>query len=363
MLCLLTTWLLIHTLVVNKRSAFLTNLFVILFTSVILAIKTKSTLIFYAFFELSVVPITLIVFMFGYQPEKLRACLHLVLYTVVSSIPLLLFMIIIGEAFINLYPIHNCLSALPITLCFMVKSPMYVLHTWLPKAHGEAPVGGSIMLAGVLLKLGSYGLLVFLPYVNINPLITFFFSITLLGSWLRSLTCLRQGDMKALIAYSSVVHMSVVIIGLLNGSELGYSCAIIMVLRHGVTSPFIFAMAYWLYESSHSRLMTNNLRMRPLMTWRFFGLISLNMSVPPSLSVWAEVIMAACVLFTMRYSIFFLLGYFFLSALYNLHLYTACIHSKYSQWYKHIDNKSLISIGQTLFLCYSSFFCLDLFHV
>lgn len=201
-------------------------------------------MLFYAFFELSVVPITLIVFMFGYQPEKLRACLHLVLYTVVSSLPLLLFVIIIGEAFIYLFPIRNCLSALPITLCFMVKSPMYLLHTWLPKAHGEAPVGGSIMLAGVLLKLGSYGLLVFLPYVKLNPLIIFFFSITLLGSWLRSLTCLRQGDMKALIAYSSVVHMSVVIIGLLNGSELGFTCAIIMVLGHGVTSPFIFAMAF-----------------------------------------------------------------------------------------------------------------------
>merc|ERR1712003_17584 len=101
-----------------------------------------------------------------------------------------------------------------------------------------------MVLAGVLLKIGSYGLLVFLPYVKMNNALVLYFGLSLLGSLLCSVICLRQGDLKLLVAYSSVVHMGVVTLGFLRGRELGYSCGFIIVLGHGLRSPFLFAFAY-----------------------------------------------------------------------------------------------------------------------
>lgn len=115
-----------------------------------------------------------------------------------------------------------------------------------------------MVLAGVLLKLGSYGLLLFLPFIKLNLIISLYLGLTLVGSFVGSLLCLRQGDIKLLIAYSSVVHIGVVTLGILSGSEIGYSCSLIMILGHGLRSPFIFAFSYWLYSSSHSRLVLNN---------------------------------------------------------------------------------------------------------
>jgi len=253
LLTVLTVWLLNYTLIVNKRRNGMTFLFVVLTCFVILAIKRKSVLIFYAFFEIRILPITVILYLYGYQPEKLQASLFLLIYTVIRRLPLLLFIITCPISLVS-----SALITLPITLAFMVKTPMYLLHTWLPKAHVEAPVGGSIFLAGVLLKLGSYGLLLFLPFIKLNGLINCYYSFGLLGSIVSSLICSRQGDLKILIAYSSIVHIGVVTIGFIRGTELGYSCGIMMVLAHGLCSPFLFAIAYWLYLNSHSRLMLNN---------------------------------------------------------------------------------------------------------
>lgn len=101
-----------------------------------------------------------------------------------------------------------------------------------------------MVLAGVLLKLGTYGLLLFLPMIVHNYLLTFYLGMSLIGSSVRALICLRQGDIKVLIAYSSVVHIGVVNLGLIRGTEMGYSCGLIIVLSHGLCSPFIFAFAY-----------------------------------------------------------------------------------------------------------------------
>ena len=101
-----------------------------------------------------------------------------------------------------------------------------------------------MVLAGVLLKMGTYGLLLFLPYIKTNSLLVFYFGLSLVGSSVGALICLRQGDLKVLVAYSSVVHMGVVRIGLIRGTELGYTCALMMALAHGLCSPFLFAISY-----------------------------------------------------------------------------------------------------------------------
>lgn len=141
------------------------------------------------------------------------------------------------------------------------------------------------MLAGVLLKLGSYGLLLFLPFIKHNTLTTLYFRLSLIGSSVCSLICLRQSDIKLLIAYSSVVHMGVVTLGFIRGTELGYTCGLLMVISHGFCSPFMFSCANRLYENTHSRLLLNNPRSIPLIAAIITRLIILNIGVPPSLTI------------------------------------------------------------------------------
>ena len=359
LLTLLTLWLLSYTLVPPMfSSGRMALLMVVLTARVFLAIKTKSLLLFYIFFELRVIPITLIVFLFGYQPEKLQAAVALLLYTVVSSLPLLLFIIYCDITFII-----SSVLALPMTIGFMVKTPMYLFHTWLPKAHVEAPVGGSMFLAGVLLKLGSYGLILFLPFVQQNTLTIFYMSMALVGSPIACLICLRQGDLKILIAYSSVVHIGVVTLGFIRGREIGYTCALIMVFSHGLRSPFLFAFSYWQYVASHSRLIINNLSTWPISIFGFICLVSLNMGVPPSLSVWSEVLLARSLLFLIAWALPIFILILFLGGLYNLYLYVSCMHCKFSLENKTIDTANVYPLAQVIFYGYSSFLCLDYFHL
>ena len=359
LLALLSLWLLVHTLVVNK---ILKGVFVILqisiFGSVLAAIKTKSLLLFFVFFEISALPITMIVFLFGYQPEKIQASLFLVLYTVLGRLPLLLFIIS------GYYPqfTGTFLLSIPITLGFMVKTPIFILHIWLPKAHVQAPVGGSMVLSGVLLKLGSYGLLLFIPLIKLNLLMVFYFVIALLGSILGSLICFRQGDIKIVIAYSSIVHMGAVTLGFVRGTELGYRCRLLMVLGHGLRSPFLFAFSYWLYASTHTRLLTFNRINSPILTFCFLGVITLNMGVPPRICVWAEVFMTIITLKIRRITWPLLIAVFLFGALYNLYLYTSISHSKNITTLKSLGRERIIARLQVVFLGYFAFFSLDLFH-
>merc|ERR1719245_1206027 len=140
-----------------------------------------------------------------------------------------------------------------------------------------------MILAGVLLKLGSYGLLLFLPLVKQNMVLSLYMRLSLLGSVLGAIICIRQGDIKVLIAYSSIVHMGVVTLAFIRASELGYAGALMIIIGHGLRSPIIFALSYWMYERSHSRLISNNISTNPHVIICLGLLVSLNIGVPPSL--------------------------------------------------------------------------------
>lgn len=153
-------------------------------------------------------------------------------------------------------------------------------------------MAGRMVLAGVLLKLGRYGLMVFLPFYN-HCLLNIYIYLSVIGGVICSFICSRQWDAKGLIAYSSVVHIGVVRVGLVCGSELGYRCALVIMVAHGICSPLLFGVAFYLYNHTHTRVLTHNrgnLR-APLVTFVIFILLAVNIGVPPFLNVWAEVLM------------------------------------------------------------------------
>merc|ERR1712212_1463863 len=159
----------------------------ILFLVVGTFLTTSSLLVFFVIYEFSLSPVCSLILLFGYQPEKLKATYYLLLYTVVCSAPLLFFTVAASGNLVSGLASLPPLGRTLVCLSFMVKSPMYTLHSWLPKAHVEAPLLGSILLAGVILKLGRYGLLLLSP--SLSHLSSIFVYLSLSGGVICSAIC------------------------------------------------------------------------------------------------------------------------------------------------------------------------------
>lgn len=175
----------------------------------------------------------------------------MILYTVVCTAPLLYFSLIQEEGLCIDFSGLSSIGYLVVSLSFMVKSPLYTLHSWLPKAHVEAPLSGSILLSGIILKLGGYGILLLSPCLEFS--LSLYVYLSLSGSVICSLICCRHWDIKSLVAYSSVVHIGVVTLGALSGLELGYWAACGILVGHSIISPLMFVLAWELYHFSGSR--------------------------------------------------------------------------------------------------------------
>nr|YP_009967232.1 NADH dehydrogenase subunit 4 [Diaphanes citrinus]QEO18994.1 NADH dehydrogenase subunit 4 [Diaphanes citrinus] len=341
-LLLLTIWIIILMMmasnkIVNSYSSemFLFVVLMLLF-SLFLTFSSMNVFIFYFFFEFSIIPTLFLILGWGYQPERIQAGMYMFMYTIMGALPMM----------VSLFYIHDYSYSLDFSLLelvdnyyiyfftifvFLIKFPMYFLHLWLPKAHVEAPISGSMILAGVMLKLGGYGLIRFMKIYLIIGLKfnLFLLVISLFGGFIISLICLRQEDMKSLIAYSSVSHMSLALAGLMSMNYYGFYGAFIMMISHGLCSSGMFCLANISYERTHSRMIFVNkglLNLMPSMSLFWFLLCSSNMAAPPSLNLVAEILLVnSIVSFSWLLMISFSLISFF-SGAYSLYLYTQTQH-------------------------------------
>lgn len=249
--------------------------FLVLETAMIGTLCALDLLLFYIFWELMLIPMYLLIGVWG-GPRRIYAAVKFFLFTLVGSVLMLVAIIVLyfhfyqetGSVTFNLLQLYQL--DIPVTLqhwlfgafalSFAIKVPMFPFHTWLPDAHTEAPTAGSVILAGILLKMGTYGFIRFA--IPLFPAAAFgaaglICALAIVGIIYGAIMCIMQADLKRLIAYSSVSHLGFVMLGLFTFNTQGVEGGIYQMLNHGIITGGLFLVVGMIYERRHTRMIAD----------------------------------------------------------------------------------------------------------
>lgn len=381
-LCLLTSYKII-TLKIKEYCL----IFLILEVLLLLVFSVLDIFFFYIFFESILIPMFLLIGIWGSRERKIRASFLFFLYTLFGSVLMLLAILYLYKIAgttdylrlltLTFSPFLQKICWLAFFASFASKIPMIPVHIWLPEAHVEAPTSGSIILAGILLKLGTYGLLRF--SIPLFPIATIYFSplvctLAVIAVIYTALTAIRQNDMKRVIAYASISHMNLILLGMFSLTIEGIEGGILQMISHGLVSSALFLCIGVLYDRYHTRLIlyySGLVHQMPIFSCFFLLYILANIALPGTSSFVGEfLILIGIFEYNTTFAIFGATG-MILGGVYSLWLYNRItfgnLKTTYLKFYTDLSYREIcihlpFVVLILIFGIYPNFF-LSLLHV